>query len=590
MKKIKYLLFTILLFLICYEAKALVNNGKLYEIYWGDSGVNVFAKDMTYNSMDYNGWFVVSNTDGYTYYCIEPETYMQNTSDAVNNTHEIYEGDSNIIDNSRLNIATLEKVKLLAYYGYGYKDNNVNHEGRHWYGITQVMIWRVLRPDINYVFKESRYGNVNGNLWLNEVNELQALVDNHYKSPSFHNQSFVLKKGETIVLEDTNNVLSNFNVTNKKYADFSITGNKLTITAKEEIYSNIVFGKQEVNNDFKLFKSSNLQDIITRGKVTTSQFGLTLIIQGKEIIIKKIDKDTGSFNEKLVGSVFGLYDKDNNLIKEIQINNEEEVITLMYGNYYLKEIKASEEYNINDKVYKFEVTASKNNIELIIENEKIKGDLEFTKVDYSSNKPLEGVLIEIYKEDNTLVYSGRTNKKGKIILNDLEYGEYYILEKETIKYYELSNERINFEIKENNVVIKKTMVNHRKEGGLEFLKIDQNTKEPLKDTEIELYFEETNELIFKGSTNEEGKISLTNLVAGKYVIIEKQPSYGYLLNKDKIYFEIEETNEIVKIIMTNEKIEVPNTGSFDKSVMLYLIFICLTIGINILKEEYEKSN
>lgn len=590
MKKVKYLIIALISFFFCYKVNALTNDGLLYEIFWDESGVNVFAKDMTLDALDYNGFIMASTSNDYTYYCIEPEIYIQNESNAVGNTHLIYETDAEIIGNSKLTTETLEKVKLLSYYGYGYKDNKVNHEGKYWYGITQVMIWRLLKPDIEFVFKESRYGNINPNLYLNEIREIQSLVDNHYKSPSFNNQRIILKKGETITLEDTNNVISNFNVKNKPYADMSVLDNKLIITAKKEINVKIHMTKQQVHNKFLLFRSTTQQNLVARGSVNIPQFYLDLSIQGKDITIKKVDKDTSLYNDNLRGSIFGLYDKDNNKIQEIEITKEVEIITLEYGNYYLKEIKASEGYTLNDKIYRFNVTSATNNLEIVMENEIIKGDLEFIKVDYSSNKPLEGVLIEVYKEDDTLIYSGKTNKDGKISLKDLAYGKYYILEKETIKYYRLSDERIDFEIKDDNIVIKKTMKNHRKEGHLEFLKIDKDSKEPLKDTTIEIYFEETNEMIFQGQTDEFGKISLNNIMAGKYYVIETNPSYGYLLNKEKLYFEIIEDEEVIALTMINEKIEIPDTNSFDNKVLLYLTFTISIIGLVILKEKNENNN
>lgn len=589
MKKIKFLLLIFLSFVsfgvVC---NAKMNDGKLYEIFWSNAGVNVFASDETYHSLDYNGWMIVSNNDNYTYYCIEPETYMQNANDAILNTHNIYNGDSSIVSNSRLNTETLEQVKLLAYYGYGYKDNKFDHTNKKWYGITQVMIWRVLRPDVNFVFKESRYGNINSNLFLNEVKELQTLVDNHYKSPSFNNTTITMKKGETVTFEDTNKVLSNYIINNNLFADFKIIDNKLTIYAKEEINETITLEKQQVNNEFMLFKGIGFQDIITRGNVLSPKFSFDLVIEGKDVNIRKIDKDTKEFNKNLIGTIIGLYDKDNNLLKEIEITKEVETINLSYGKYYLKELKSSPLYSKNEKIYEFEVSSLSNDIKIVIENETIKGDLEILKVDYSSNKPLKGVLIEVYKEDGTLISSNKTNDDGKIVLNNLLYGNYYIMEKEPLKYYRLNEEKIYFSVTKDKEVIKKVITNERKEGTLEFLKIDKDSRKVLKDALIEIYFVETNEMIFSEKTNEEGKIILSNIVAGNYYIVEKEAPYSYLLNKEKLYFEILEDNQTVNVVMENEKIEIPNTFK-SSNFVYYAYFSFVMIGLFLIKSYYEKN-
>ena len=67
-------------------------------------------------------------------------------------------------------------------------------------------------------------------------------------------------------------------------------------------------------------------------------------------------------------------------------------------------------------------------------------------------------LIEIYNAENDeLIFSGRTDENGSIIIEKIEYGKYYILEKEAPEGYELNPERMYFEIKENGEVVKSIM-------------------------------------------------------------------------------------------------------------------------------------
>ena len=93
-----------------------------------------------------------------------------------------------------------------------------------------------------------------------------------------------------------------------------------------------------------------------------------------------------------------------------------------------------------------------------MKDEKITGKLEFTKVDFSEDNPLPNTLIEIYNAENDeLIFSGRTDENGSIIIEKIEYGKYYILEKEAPEGYELNPERMYFEIKENGEVVKSIM-------------------------------------------------------------------------------------------------------------------------------------
>ena len=107
----------------------------------------------------------------------------------------------------------------------------------------------------------------------------------------------------------------------------------------------------------------------------------------------------------------------------------------------------------------FEIKEDGEVVKSIMTNEKIKGTLEFTKTDFSTSEPLPNTLIEIYKENDELIFTGRTNEKGKIIIEELEYGKYYIREKEAPEGYVLREDKMYFEIKEDGEVIKSTMTN-----------------------------------------------------------------------------------------------------------------------------------
>ena len=79
-------------------------------------------------------------------------------------------------------------------------------------------------------------------------------------------------------------------------------------------------------------------------------------------------------------------------------------------------------------------------------------------------------------------------------------------------------------------------------------------------------FNENDELVYEGTTDENGQIIIRGLPQGKYYAVEKQAPKGYLLNGEKVEFVVDEFGIVNgNIIITNElvpvTVEMPKTGS-----------------------------
>ena len=92
-----------------------------------------------------------------------------------------------------------------------------------------------------------------------------------------------------------------------------------------------------------------------------------------------------------------------------------------------------------------------------IKNHLASGKLEFTKIDFSTSKPLPDTKIEIYTENDELVFTGVTDENGKIIIDRLPVGKYYILEKEAKEGWKINPDKMFFEIKEDGEIVKSVM-------------------------------------------------------------------------------------------------------------------------------------
>lgn len=134
----------------------------------------------------------------------------------------------------------------------------------------------------------------------------------------------------------------------------------------------------------------------------------------------------------------------------------------------------------------------------------------------------------------------------------MKVGKYYILEKEASTGYVITTEKVYFEVKDNGKIVKAEMQNKPIMGSVEITKVDISTGEVLPNTLIEVY-NENDELVFSGRTNEEGKILIENLRYGKYYFIEKEAPEGYQINDEKMWFEILEDGKIVKSELSDEK-------------------------------------
>ncbi len=551
MKKIVFLLLVILLLVVNLKVSAVTNVGKLYEVYYQESKVGVFASDETYHSMDYNGILIKSNYDNYIYYCIEPEYSLPTYSSSSNGTHTIIDGKSVIISKSRLTSATYDKVNLLAYYGYGYKSSSVDHTAKKWYGITQVLIWRVLRPDINYVFKNSRHGSLNSNLYKNEINELDNLVNNHYKFPEFDKNNFILKEGDTITLTDKNNVINTYDIEKSLNANYEIKGNTLTIKALKDGKINANFIKTKVGNEFRLFKNLSTQDLIMRGNVIVNNFTLDYKIETGKLTINKVDSETNLFNEKLIGSKFNLYDSNNNLLEEINISSSSIAMLMNYGRYYLKEITPSEGYNLNETIYEIVLDDENKNINLVIPNSKIKGELilEKYKGGADENFVLEAnASFEIRDKNNNLIDTIKTDNLGQAKIT-LEYGNYKIIQIKGATGYNFVED---FEISITEEKVYKYELKNIKKSVLEITKVDSSSSKPLKNVSFSLY-NNNNEEIYTGLTDEFGKLKITDLKIGSYYLKEVKTLKYYKLNEEVINFDVTEDGMFIKYTIKNEK-------------------------------------
>lgn len=544
MKKLIFITIIFLLNLFSTNVNVFASSEKIYMDGYTVSGVNVFAKDTTYNSLDYNGWMIRSTANNYTHYCIGPATHMPFLNESVANNHNKVVSENEMLSSLKIDKNLLTRIKLLAYYGYGYKDEKYDHTSKKWYGITQVLIWRTIRPDVTWTFKTGRHGNIKASLHFNEVSELLTLVYNHSILPSFDGEEINLFVGDKITLEDTNNVLYKFNTKSNENMVINKKDNKLEITALKKTSENLTLTRQELSNDFYLLKSKNVQDVITRGNVNMYNTSTIKVnIHDGMVTLKKVDSDTKEFNTNLIGSVISLYDINDNLILDIDIKDENERIILADGKYYFKEKSSTKGYELNDKKYYFEISKENNKPIVTIENNKIKGKLIINKLYGGSGydfKSESDAWFDIYDNNNNLIDILKTDKNGKAS-KVLNYGKYKIKQVKGKENYIFTDEfEINIEESKEYIYNLKNI----KKPTLIINKIDKDTKTKLSNSVIMIYDINDN-LLYEEQTDHNGIIKIENIELGKYYFVEKESPKYYKLDNSKHYFEITENEKIL---------------------------------------------
>lgn len=291
-----------------------------------------------------------------------------------------------------------------------------------------------------------------------------------------------------------------------------------------------------------------------------------------------------------------LYYNNGDLVATIITNEEGYAISdkLPLGKYKVVEVETNEEYVLDTTEHLVELTEIDNRTAIVynlldITNILKKATIEITKTDLVNGDVIPNTILEVYTETDELIFTGKTDKEGKIVIDNLKLGKYYIVEKEASTGYVITDEKVYFELKEDGEIVKAEMKNKPITSTVEITKIDISTSEPLPNTLIEVYNAETDEPVYSGRTNEEGKIIIEELRYGKYYFIEKEAPEGYTLNSEKMYFEVLEDGEIVKCTMKDEKIvvEVPNTLNND--YLPFIMFGVTVIGLGAVAYGIKKS-
>lgn len=358
-------------------------------------------------------------------YCIEPFAFFNGDS--------IYES---TVTPYNLSQNQLNKISLIAHFGYGYK----NHSNNKWYAITQYMIWQISDPNGEFYFTDSLNGN-KVNIYTNEINEINNLIKNYNTLPSIANNTYYNEYNKELVLKDNNNVLNNYQIDNE---NFNIKNNTLKANNLEEGEYTITLTRNDnyYNKPIIFYQSNSSQNLVETGDIKEIATNLIIIIQKTSLNITKIDKDskstTSSGDASLDGAVYELYDINMQPITKLEIkDNNAYIEKITYGNYYLKEIKAGEGYELDNNTYNIYINKETPKVEITLENQVIKAKVIINKKYGTENnlRDEKNINFNIYNSNHNLIKTITTNSQGHCEIT-LPYGKYILEQINSTEGYE----------------------------------------------------------------------------------------------------------------------------------------------------------
>ncbi|OPX46861.1 SpaA isopeptide-forming pilin-related protein [Clostridium thermobutyricum] len=321
-------------------------------------------------------------------------------------------------------------------------------------------------------------------------------------------------------------------------AEFKVIGqngfNKVVTTNREGIatLNNLQWGTYTVQ-EIKAPKGYNLnnkpQTVVINSNDVSKANNLTFV--DSEVLGNLTIEKLNESGYKLAGAEFNI--SGPNGFNRVVTTNTEGVASLnnlQWGTYTIKETKAPQGYELNNKTQT--ITINSNNTsnlnEIVFKDSKILGSLQITKTNENGKEKLAGAEFNISGPNgfNRVV---TTNTEGVASLNNLQWGTYTIKEIKAPQGYELNNKTQTISIDSNNVISTQNLkfADVRLNGSIKVTKLG---KDGVKLSGAEFTITGANNFRKVITTDINGVATLNNLPWGNYTIKETKAPQGYKLS------------------------------------------------------------
>ncbi|MCU5443768.1 SpaA isopeptide-forming pilin-related protein [Bacillus cereus] len=279
------------------------------------------------------------------------------------------------------------------------------------------------------------------------------------------------------------------------------------------------------------------------------------------IEITKVDKENGAV---LAGVEFEVQDEKDGVVRKVVTDKDGKanVSDLSVGKYKLVETKSLPGYKKLTEPVPFEIAKGMTKaLAIKVENEQLdKGSVEITKIDKDSQKVLEGIVFEVQDEQGKIVTEVKTDKDGKAKISDLSVGKYKLVETKSLPGYKKLTEPVSFEITKGMTTVLSLKVENEQldKGSVEITKVDKDSKKALKGVVFEVQ-DEAGIVVKEVKTDKDGKAKISDLLVGKYKLVEKESLPGYKKLTEPVSFEITKgMTEVLSLKIENEMVDTGN--------------------------------
>ncbi|WNS40916.1 SpaA isopeptide-forming pilin-related protein [Paenibacillus sp. MMS20-IR301] len=250
--------------------------------------------------------------------------------------------------------------------------------------------------------------------------------------------------------------------------------------------------------------------------------------------LKFLKVDAADGTKKLAGAKFDLYNAvTNGFVASVITEASGEVIftDLKFGDYKLVEVTAPTGYVLDSTVRNIKIDSTTQLVLGPIKNTKTVGSLKLSKVDYSNvNKKLAGAEFRLTNTSTNVAVTDITNSDGEIEFNNLNLGDYTLVETKAPYGYDLDARVRNVKIVSDVQLVLTPISNIETIGSIKLVKVDAADAAKKLEGAVFKLTNSSKTVIGTKTTNEFGEIVFDNLKVGVYTLEEIGAPAGYDLD------------------------------------------------------------